>query len=394
MIVGFLRSKNNPPKLARLLSHTCQYHDLTLIYMTPEGISMDKNTVKGKMLISNVWENVEVPLPKYIDVNPHLFSYKKYSEIMAYLQEKTKLSITRRNVIKKDVLQKELCNHSELNKYGIPSKNIKSFNELLNFIYDNKRVVVKPVDGLQGKSVIVIKILDDENFVIGEQKEEKKYTKDELHKFYELELQKSNYLMQKYIESRTKMGDPFDCRIHMEKGAQNKWNIANMFIRIGIGQSIVSNVSQGGGISKVPSFLEANFGTNAKQIEEELKKMAIKMAVEIEKITDSQLATMGLDVGIDLEGQLHVFEINSFPIVSPQMAEITLIRPQYYKYMVKQGSKKRQEINKKNRNSHLDSLNKENSKLKREIEELKNSTSWKITRPVRGVGKILKKIRN
>src|SRR5699024_5309484 len=188
----------------RLLSHTCQYHDLTLIYMTPEGISMDKNTVKGKMLISNVWENVEVPLPKYIDVNPHLLSYKKYSEVMTYLQEKTKLSITRRNVIKKDVLQKELCNHSELNKYGIPSKNIKSFNELLNFIYDNKRVVVKPVDGLQGKSVIVIKILDDENFVIGEQKEEKKYTKDELHKFYELELQKSNYLMQKYIESRTK----------------------------------------------------------------------------------------------------------------------------------------------------------------------------------------------
>src|SRR5699024_11740718 len=115
-------------------------------------------------------------------------------------------------------------------------------------------------------------------------------------------LKKTKYLMQRYIVSRKNLGDPFDCRVHLEKGANNEWKIANMFIRIGIEQSVVSNVSQGGGISRVNSFLEVNYTGKAKQIEKQLHQVSTKIAVEIERITKTQLATMGLDVGIDPYG--------------------------------------------------------------------------------------------
>ena len=37
----------------------------------------------------------------------------------------------------------------------------------------NQKVVVKPVNGLQGKSVIVLQAINENLFVIGEQKSEK-----------------------------------------------------------------------------------------------------------------------------------------------------------------------------------------------------------------------------
>src|SRR5699024_7471990 len=95
-----------PPKLARLLSYTCNYHGISLIYMTPEGINMTKGTVQGKMLINNAWERTEVPLPKYIDITHYLITYKKYSKLTKYLKANTKIYINHAKIIRKNILIK------------------------------------------------------------------------------------------------------------------------------------------------------------------------------------------------------------------------------------------------------------------------------------------------
>ncbi|ALX49950.1 YheC/YheD family protein [Lentibacillus amyloliquefaciens] len=72
--------------------------------------------------------------------------------------------------------------------------------------------------------------------------------------------------MQKYISSKTIDGNPFDCRIHVEKNRQRQWQAARNFIRIGIGQKVISNVNQGCGISDVEPFLKAKFGEKWEEI--------------------------------------------------------------------------------------------------------------------------------
>src|SRR5699024_12842950 len=120
----------------------------------------------------------------------------------------------------------------------------------LDIIKLNSKVVVKQVNGLQGKSVIVLKAINENLFVIGEQKNDKEYTMGELKELFTSIFNKSRYVVQKYITSRTKNNDPFDCRVHMEKGANNRWNIANIYVRIDIDQSVVSNDNQEIVISK------------------------------------------------------------------------------------------------------------------------------------------------
>src|SRR5699024_6806951 len=124
MIVGFLRDKNMPPRFARLLSYTCKYNEIELLYMRPQDIDMINGTVQGKMFIDHKWEEREVPIPKFIDVNPHMFNSKKYKKHLKYLKTKTVLSIDRRHIITKDLLQEKLKQDVNLKKYAIPSSKI------------------------------------------------------------------------------------------------------------------------------------------------------------------------------------------------------------------------------------------------------------------------------
>src|SRR5699024_2046187 len=110
---------------------------------------------------------------------------------------------------------------------------------------------------------VLTKKADD--YLVGYQKSEKLYSKKELEVLYKEKLSKG-YIMQKYIASKSKQGDPFDCRVHYEKNGKGKWEIAKMYIRIGIGQKVISNMNQGGGMSAPKKYLEVNFGENGKKI--------------------------------------------------------------------------------------------------------------------------------
>ncbi len=44
-------------------------------------------------------------------------------------------------------------------------------------------------------------------------------------------------------------------------------------MRIGIGQSVISNVNQGGGISDIREFLKTNYGEKWKEIYSNLKRL-------------------------------------------------------------------------------------------------------------------------
>lgn len=371
MFVGFMRSAKSPSFMAKFIAITCKNQGIELIYMNPEGVNKKSKTVNGYIYLNNKWEKVSVPLPSFIDISPHLFTKKKYKKTLNFLKKNTTLSIDRRHIILKDELQIKLKKNESLSQFAIPTKHLNNFSDLTDWLKSFETIVAKPVRGLKGKGVYILKQVDANNYILGVNKEEKTLSKNELSEFFSNELENNNYIMQKYISSKTIDGNPFDCRVHLEKNGKGEWETARNYIRIGIGQKVVSNISQGGAISRPESFLPFNFGEEkAKEIENKLELLAKILPYEIEKITESTLMNMGVDVGIDQSGNLYVFEINSYPIVSPLRTEIALLRSEYYKYMLN---------------------NSENEELKKEIIKIKNSKSWKLTKPIRRLSKIVKK---
>lgn len=343
MIVGYMRGFKNPNHMARLLAMICEYHGMSLLYFNPGGVSIENNKIRGKMLFNNVWIEVEVNTPKFIDINPNYFNRKKYKHVINHLQDTSTLSADRRMPLPKDKLQEVFKEDSSVSKYLIPTKNITSYDDILESLKKYKTVVLKPVFSNQGKNVFILR-KEEESFRLGYNKEEYNLSAKEVMDFYTEKVKDKRFIIQKYIESRTPQGHPFDCRVHVEKNSKNKWRNVKNFIRIGVGQTVISNVSQGGGITNVKDFLLTTYPDKWEAIYEEIKETAKIIPYKVEKILGKDYMTMGIDIGIDSDGSLYMYEVNDYPIVSPMRSEVAMTRVEYYKYkLMKADTDKRNE---------------------------------------------------
>src|SRR5699024_10738641 len=185
---------------------------------------------------------------------------RKNREIIQYLNGKTQLSDARVTNIGKAKLQRLLKKSDGFKHLVIPTKRAKSFKNVEEYVGKHESIVMKPLGGEQGKGVYILKKKMDGNYLLGYQKEEKTLYHQDLKEFFKTNLENKRYILQKYINSRSLQGDPFDCRVHMEKNGKGEWQLAKSYIRIGVGQKVVSNINQGGGIGDVKPFLEANYG--------------------------------------------------------------------------------------------------------------------------------------
>src|SRR5699024_4277728 len=104
MLVGYMRSREKPGHMAKLLAIMCQYEGIDLVYFRPEDISMITEKVHGKMLINKKWTKIEVVLPKFIDINPNYFNKSSLKELIDFLNEHSTLSSNKRMPLPKDQL--------------------------------------------------------------------------------------------------------------------------------------------------------------------------------------------------------------------------------------------------------------------------------------------------
>src|SRR5699024_2978574 len=281
---------------------------MDLIYIRPGDVNIEKHMVKGKMYINSKWISVETGIPKYVDISPYCFKAKN-KPIIRYLRNNTFLSDKGKNYISKENLQKSLQKDDEFAHLVIPTiKTENSFSSVEKFLNKYSIIVIKPMGGERGKGVYILTKEDNDSYILGHQKEEKNLSYQELISFFDQFIKDKRYILQKYVTSRTNQGDPFDCRVHAEKNGKAEWVSARNFIRIGIGQKVVSNVNQGGGISDPKPFLKANFGDDWEKIFENLNKLAVTLPKKIEQLRGTHIMSLGMDVGIEKDGSLYLFE--------------------------------------------------------------------------------------
>lgn len=386
MFVGFLRRVKKPTILAKLLALACKNIGLEIVYFTPEDVVTGKNKVYGKVFLEGVWESITTDLPSFIDVEPTLFEIEEYKKVMRYIQKNSKLSLDRPYIIPKGELQLTLVKSKKLKRFAIPTKKPLSFEDLLDYLKKEKTIVVKSAcDQVEGE---VYKIQNDSHntFILKFRNKTNEISKEELKKLYIEKSFSNNYHVQKYITSQSIKGNPICCRIHLEKNEEGKWEVARKFVRVGVGQTIESDTSLGGGKSELETFLRSSHRERSKEIYQDIKELANIAPSIIENLTGTTLMNMGLDIGIDRDGKLYVFDIDSNPPFLPQMSRIILLRPGYYKYRLDKLNQDKKGLLKMQR--RILELEATNRRKQKEIQDFKDSTSWKVTRPVRYLGKI------
>src|SRR5699024_3908166 len=194
----------------------------------------------------------------------------------------------------------------------IPSIQTDDFEDIIGFLNHHEAIVLKPIYSDRGRGIYKL-FKENDTYILSYLKKERIFQREELENYFKEFIKGRNYICQKYISSRAKQGDPFDCRIHVQKDGNGQWVVVKNYIRIGIGQKVISNVNHSDGIINLIPFLKANFENNWKEINREIKKLAKSLPKKIESIKASPTMALGFDVAINKSGELYLFESNGAP---------------------------------------------------------------------------------
>ncbi|MFD1416285.1 YheC/YheD family protein [Oceanobacillus jeddahense] len=333
MLVGLMQPFRKPTPFAKNISIKAKSKGIDILYMHPSYINEDDHTTSGLILNGDTWEEVQTNIPETIDVSAFCLKFKHTIE---YLRKHAYLTEDGRNKISKERIQKIMEKDKYFQKYAIPTCRCKTFSIIKGYLSKYGEVVVKPIYSQLGKNIYKISQINEDEFIIGYQKSSHKMNLQDTFSYFQNIISKDKFIVQKYIPSRTHLGDPFDCRVHLEKNKEGNWVIAKKYIRIGTDQQVVSNIQQGGNMFDAGMFLKLKFEEEAQLVNQHINSFALFMAKHTEKIRKRELVTLGLDIGIDNDKNLFLFEANSAPDTSLLQEEVTKLRIDYYTYLLEQ----------------------------------------------------------
>lgn len=326
MIIAAMHRRSHPSKVPRMypLAAIAKQENVFFYYFTPKHVNFDNQTVEG-FYYDNGWKKEVLPFPDIVINSARLKSEsnieicKKLSKHVLFSEEKigSKKAVDR--VLKKSKYRKHLPETIKLNSEA----------DLIDFINKHHKVVLKPSKGAKGKSVY---------FITKEDQTIKIYHESNTYTNLEQVLENitiTNFIAQRYINSKTKDNLPVDIRIHTQKNGNGQYVIAKIYPRIAPKEYTVTNISQGSYSVYIKPFLVHNYQEPTLLLYR-LKKLGIEVSEYLDEHYQD-LNELGIDVCIE-NNQLYIIEVNYRPgstiqFFSSYQNLINLIK--YCKYKVR-----------------------------------------------------------
>ncbi|MFC5402134.1 YheC/YheD family protein [Cohnella soli] len=125
--------------------------------------------------------------------------------------------------------------------------------------------------------------------------------------------QLNGYVVQQGIRLIEIENCPIDFRFHMHKDGRNEWVVAGIGAKKAGRGSVTTHIKNGGSLMTPEQALSRTFGSKADDVLKEAKAVAIKLSEAIERNYSHTLGELGLDIGIDRDGAVWMFEANAKP---------------------------------------------------------------------------------
>lgn len=330
--MGYLRNYKQPQQLADLIASVAQSKGVDILYFNPKDVNLNSSRIKGLLYKDGKWKLVKSKIPKIIDVNSNCLKHKK---VIRHLRKHAHLTENGQNRLSKFSLQEQLNADPDYRKNTIPTSNCFSFSEIEEFLNEYEDIVLRPVRSKHADGVYKITKINLEKYILDYYNTSIEVTYEELISFCNNEILIKDYIVQKYIASKTPDGNSFDWRIHFEKTGYGNWRIISNQIRLGLNQKITTNWKQGGGIVDTDRFMKLKYGDEAEIKLEQVKEYGLQVAAKIESLRKTKIATLSIDLGIDHNDDIFIFEVNDAPITTNLLGEIAMLRTDYYQYLLK-----------------------------------------------------------
>lgn len=311
---------------------------------TPNCINWENNTVKGYIYSHSpgVWVPATYPIPDVVyDRIASRGSEIKYNSVRERLMQLPYLKYFNPSYLNKWHVHKMLMNEPTL-KNNLPDtmkyskENLRTMLNLYNVVF------VKPSDGSLGLGII--RIIKTEQgtlkYTVYRNKRSRRQASDvdDFFKKTRKIISDKPYIVQQGLNLATYRGSPFDLRIIYQKDGKGEWIISKKFVRVAAKGSNVSNLSSGGRVAISSRVLKYLFKRKdlIEAKNKEIENLCYKVATTLENVSNQIYGELGLDIGIDKNGNPWLIEVNSKPRkatdteFSMTVVRNTFIRPLEY----------------------------------------------------------------
>ncbi|MCK8824181.1 YheC/YheD family endospore coat-associated protein [Fuchsiella alkaliacetigena] len=341
MLIGVYTSTGNPievsPQHSYCLASQAKMQGCEVVFFERKDIDYNSKIIEGIIRKNGRWEKEIFPFPDVV-IDECLTLDK---EVNKGIQE-AKVLIDKVPRIKFPTLDKfEIYNKfkksNKLRQYIPPYDIINSISIVKQYLGEYNRIVVKPIKGIKGNDIIFIEKKDD-YYLIKNHTKSHKLSQNQFDYLIKKIIDKT-YIVQPYLECRTNLDRPFDFRVHVQRNSTGKWSITKMYARVGNKKSIISNLSQGGMISNIDYFLFTEFEDQAVHTKETLSKIALNIAKYANSIFSYTLDELGVDLSIDKNNKVWLYEINGSPACRFHKWQRARKTVAYAKYIIKNQKK-------------------------------------------------------
>lgn len=330
VIIGMLDHRKNPEKVIKSYAYAAvaKAEGAELLYFSPQTVNFKDNTINGFMMINGRWQKTVSSFPDVIYNSGSPEKLARYSEIVNKLKET--IPFTTNSIGNKMRVYERLKKAGSFSQYLIPSEIIHSTREFFDFLDSYRNIVFKPVNGRKGQGITFIRRVGD-RFNVQLNSTEYHYSWDELREFVSGRIRLESYLVQPYINCRTKSGNAYDFRLHVQKNGVGRWVITAIYPRISPDGSIIANINNGGSTNYLVPFLKQEFGDDYYDIKRYLEHFSLRLAEHLDQIQhdsfNETIDELGIDVALDDMGKIWIFEVNWRPGCPPAFyLEIDVVR--------------------------------------------------------------------
>ena len=338
-----IKSKLSKPlqqkSIFNIMAYMAKNFNIELYFFTSQDIDLESQTVNAVLVEGNAHTERIIPLPKILYNPLGVFSDRIDPKIRPQLNQLCFFAHTGIGLSKHKVYEM-LSANNQFDQFLIETHMLKNFEQFLSLFKSyNRDVIVKPVTGIQGKGVVRV-TFTEEKYILQVGTEKIFFnTDEELKSFYEENFTQNKQILQPYIISRTKYGNPFDIRIHARRGAEGKFKVFPYPRIAACPNEIRSNLDAGGHTMPIQKFLKQEYNDDAPMLYNKLMNIGNTFPDYFQSFFKQRISIMGIDVGIQRCGdsyELKFFEIQPMvPGYSGVLIEAAFTDLEYLQYLGK-----------------------------------------------------------
>lgn len=286
----------------------------------PSDINWQEETILGYFPTTDGWLRKTVPLPDSI-YNRLGNRRLDRSMSMDHLKDRfvrRGIEIFNWSFFDKSDVYKLIEGDQEANKHVPEAFNNPSPDKIKEMLEKHRFVYLKPTDGSLGIGIYRLTYHPKRGYFARFRRQGKNVlfrfgNISGLFRLISAHSRMRNYVVQQGIRLIELESCPIDFRFHLHKNGNNQWVVAGIGAKKAGKGSVTTHVKNGGMIMTPEHVLDRVFGARAETMLKEANEVAIKLAEAIERNSPHKLGELGLDIGIDQQERIWMFEANSKP---------------------------------------------------------------------------------